>query len=103
MRKKFKGTKKAQKELALKEVNEILSKAKEVFDTKPGLAHKYAKKARRIALKYKIRLPANLKRKICKNCYSYLVPGKNLRVRTRKGHVVLYCLECKNFIRVRYK
>lgn len=103
MRKKFKGTKRLQKKLALVEIADILNKAKEVFDEKPDLAHKYAKKARRISLKYKLKLPLNLKRKICKNCYGFLIPGKNLRVRTHKGHAVYYCLECKKFMRFGYK
>jgi len=103
MKKKFKGTKRQQKKQALNEIAAILNKAREVFDTKPDLAHKYAKKARRMALKYKLKLPSILKRKICKNCFSFLVPGKNLRVRTRRGHVVYYCLECKKFMRIGYK
>jgi ribonuclease P protein subunit RPR2 len=103
MRKKFKGTKKQQQKLALVEVKEILGKAKEFFETKPDLAHKYAKKARRTALKYKLRLPLIHKIKICKNCHSFLLPGKNLRVRTQRGHVVYYCLECKKFMRFVYK
>ena len=103
MRKKFKGTKDQQKELALAEISSIFNKAKEVFDEKPGLADKYAKKARRIALKYKLKLPLEYKRSICKNCHGFLVPGKNLRVRTRKGHMVYYCLNCKGFMRVGYK
>ena len=103
MKKKFKGTKGQKKKLALAEITSILSKAKTVFDEKPDLAHKYAKKARRMALKYKVKLSLNQKRRICKNCHSFLVPGKNLRVRTRKGHVVYYCLECKKFMRIGYK
>ena len=103
MKKKFKGTKNQQKKLALDEITTILDKAKEVFDRKPDLAHKYAKKARRTALKYKLKLPLKLKRRICKNCHGYLVPGKNLRVRTHRGHVVYYCLECKKFMRIGYK
>ncbi|HJO01656.1 MAG: ribonuclease P [Candidatus Woesearchaeota archaeon] len=103
MRKKFKGTKGQQKILALAEISDILSKAEEVFDEKPDLADKYAKKARRVALKYKLKLPLKFKRRICKNCYGFLVPGKNLRVRTRKGHIVYYCLNCKKIMRVGYK
>ena len=103
MKKKFKGTKTQQKKLALAEITDILNKAKDVFDKNSELANKYAKKARRTALKYKIKLPVGLKRKICKNCHGFLVPGKNLRVRTRKGHVVYYCLNCKKFMRFEYK
>ena len=103
MRKKFKGTKKQQQKLALTEITAILTKAREVFDEKPDLAHKYAKKSRRMALKYKLRIPSNLRRRVCKNCFSFLVPGKNLRVRTTRGHVTYYCLNCKKFMRFGYK
>ena len=103
MKKKFKGTRKEQQKLALEEIIAILSKAREAFNKKPELSHKYAKKARRTALKYKLKLPLSLKRRICKNCHSFLVPGKNLRVRTTRGHVTYYCLECKHFMRVGYK
>ena len=103
MKKKFKGTKKQQQRQALNEIADILDDARKVFDNKPDLAHKYAKKARRTALKYKLKLPLILRRRICKNCFSFLVPGKNLRVRTQRGHVVYYCLECKKFMRFGYK
>ncbi len=103
MRKKFKGTRRQQQRQALAEVTAILGKAREVFGTKPNLAHKYAKKARRTALKYKLKLPLIFKRRICKNCFSFLVPGKNLRVRTTRGHVTYYCLECRKFMRFGYK
>ncbi len=103
MKIKFRGTKKQQQNRALGEITSILGKAKEVFGEKPDLADKYAKKARRTALKYKIKLPLELKRRICKNCHCFLVPGKNLRVRTHKGHIVYYCLNCKGFMRVGYK
>ena len=103
MRKKFKGTRGQQKKLALNEVTGLLNKAKTVFDEKPDLADKYVQKARRTALKYKVKLPLEYKRSICKNCHGFLVPGKNLRVRTHKGHMVYYCLKCKGFMRVGYK
>lgn len=103
MRKKFKGTRKEQQRQAFSEITLILSKASEAFEKKPELSHKYAKKARRMSLKYKLKLPLNIRRRICKNCFSFLVPGKNLRVRTTRGHVTYYCLECKKFMRMGYK
>jgi len=103
MRKKFKGTKNQQKKQALNEINLLFNKAKEVFNEKPELADKYVMKARRVAMKYKVKLPLILKRSICKNCHRYLVPGRNLRVRAHKGHMVYYCLKCKSFMRIGYK
>ena len=103
MKKKFKGTRKEQQKQALTEIIDILGKAKESFAEKPELSHKYAKKARRTALKYKLNLPLSVKRRICKRCHAFLVPGKNLRVRATRGHITYYCLECKKFTRVGYK
>ncbi|MBW2977199.1 ribonuclease P [Candidatus Woesearchaeota archaeon] len=103
MRKKYKGTLKQQKILALEEIKKLFAEAKKAFDENPDLADKYAKKARRTAMKYKVNLPLTLKRRICKNCRSYLVPGRNCRVRTHKGHMVYYCLNCKGFMRIGYK
>lgn len=103
MVKKFKGTKGQQKKLALDEIDTLFRQAEEAFNEKPEMADKYAKKARRIAMKYKVKLPLKYKRSICKNCHAFLVPGKNLRVRTHKGHVVYYCLNCKKFMRIGYK
>ena len=65
-------------------------------------ANEYVKKARRTAMKHKLRL-GKLKRKFCKHCYSYLKPGKNCRVRTREGKVVIYCLECKRYTKIAYR
>ncbi|MFH1637528.1 MAG: ribonuclease P Rpr2/Rpp21/SNM1 subunit [Candidatus Woesearchaeota archaeon] len=44
--------------------------------------------------------PSRLKRKFCKHCGCYFIPGKNLRVRTREGKLIYYCLECKKFWRM---
>ena len=98
----------AKKELLSKrEVKEriysYMDKAKEVFAKDKALANKYVQKARRVGMKHKAKLPRDVKRSFCKHCYSLLVPGKNLRVRTREGHVVYYCLECKKYMKVGYK
>jgi ribonuclease P protein subunit RPR2 len=103
MKRKYKGTKGQQKKLALDEITALFKQAKDTFNKDHALADKYIKKARRIALKYKVKLPLKFKRSICKNCHSYLIPGRNCRVRTHKGHVVYYCLECKGFMRIGYK
>ncbi|MBI2650904.1 ribonuclease P [Candidatus Woesearchaeota archaeon] len=92
-----------QKKTALERIDELFKKAKESFNKEPKLSNRHAQLARRIAMKYKVKIPAEFKRRICKNCHAYLVPGRNCRVRTRKGHMVYYCLSCKGFMRVGYK
>ena len=59
----------------------------------------YVHKARRLAMKYRIKLNSAQKRKFCKHCYCYLTPGENCRVRTRDKKLVYYCLNCKKYTR----
>jgi len=79
----------------LEEIKELFAKA----EKHPSKANFYIKEARRLAMKYRIRLPSNLKKLFCKHCYTYLMPGVNSRVRTQNGKLVITCLECKKFTR----
>jgi len=83
-------------------IREFFGKAKLAFKKEPKKANDYVRKARNLAMKYKLRLPRALKRRFCKHCYSYLVPSKNCRVRLQKRRVVYYCLSCKKYMRFPY-
>lgn len=89
-----------QKEIALERIRSLFQQADTVFSTEPSLAHRYVSLARKIAMKVKPRIPLELKRRYCKHCYKYLMPGVNARIRTREGKVVISCLECKKFMRI---
>lgn len=54
-------------------------------------AREYVRLARRIAERHRLRLPREFTRFTCDACDSYLIPGRNARVRTRNGHVVVTC------------
>ncbi len=85
--------------IARKRIRFLFSESKAVFNKDRELANKYAKTARRIAMKYKIRLPSSLKKRLCSNCHAYLVPGANSRVRIHKHRVIYYCFNCKHYMR----
>jgi len=93
---------KKQKETVKKRIEKLFKQAKKAFRKDKKLANKYVKLGRELAMKYRIKLPRRLKRKFCKHCYSYLVPGENCRVRTRGNKVVYYCMECKKYMRFPY-
>ena len=100
MKKKiYQKRKQKQKTIAQERIEILFIQAKEIFNKDKLLANSYVKLARSIAMKYKVRIPKERKRQFCKHCYSYLFPGKNLRVRARKGKIVYSCLECKKFMR----
>lgn len=54
-------------------------------------ARYYVRLARRVAERNRLALPRAFRRFTCDACDAYLRPGKNARVRTRDGHVVITC------------
>ncbi|MBU1203521.1 MAG: hypothetical protein KKG60_00445 [Nanoarchaeota archaeon] len=95
-----KKTKKEIKQEALTRVRKLFSEAWErAKEGEFGLADRYVKLAREMAMRVNLRLPSELKRKFCKHCYCYLIPGKNCRVRIAKKRVIYYCEKCRKFAR----
>ena len=99
MPKKYHKKSVQQQKIAKKRIEFLFKHAKEVFKEDGKLSDKYVKVARRIAMKYKIRLSSHLKKSFCKHCHKYLVPGVNCRVRIHKHRVIYYCMGCKHYIR----
>ena len=60
-------------------------------DGEDDLARRYVRRARRVAERNRLPLPRRFKRFTCDDCDAYLVAGRNARVRTREGHVVVTC------------
>lgn len=54
-------------------------------------AREYVRLARRLAERNRLSLPRPLEWFTCDECDAYLLPGRNARVRTRNGHVVVTC------------
>jgi ribonuclease P protein subunit RPR2 len=92
-----------QKEIALQRIKILFQQAEEVFPKNKDRANRYISLARKMAMKVHAQIPRELKRRICKHCYSFLKPGTNARIRTREGKVVIYCMECKKFTRIPIK
>ncbi|PIN73499.1 ribonuclease P [Candidatus Woesearchaeota archaeon CG10_big_fil_rev_8_21_14_0_10_45_16] len=89
-----------QKEIALERIKTLFKQADGIFSKNKSLANRYVTLARKIAMKAKLKMPREYKRKFCKHCYKYLRSGVNARIRTRDGKVVISCLECKKFTRI---
>lgn len=64
-------------------------------------AREYVRRARRIAERHRLRLPQTFARSICRSCDTFLLPGRNARVRTQSGHVVVTC-DCGDHSRYPY-
>jgi len=68
-----------------------------------ALADRYVALILEISKKYRIRLPTSIKRRICKKCRCFIVPGRNARVRVKKGRVIIYCQKCGRIKRIPFK
>jgi ribonuclease P protein subunit RPR2 len=90
---------------ARERISILFSRAGEEFSRNPELSHKWVRMARKIATRYNVRLPRELRRRFCKKCLRLLVPGENCRVRTspRQHAVLVTCLECGNVMRFPYR
>lgn len=93
------------KKIGLERIEILFKNAERRFKLNPVLANRYIYLARKIAMKYRIRIPKHLKRKFCKKCYKYLLPGVNCRIRTKKEQqvVIIKCLECNAIMRYPYR
>ena len=65
-------------------------------------AREYVRLARRLSERNRVRLPREFRRFTCDACDSYLIPGRNARVRARDGHVVVTC-DCGEQARYPYE
>jgi ribonuclease P protein subunit RPR2 len=65
-------------------------------------ANRYASLAAKIGMRYNVRLPREFKRRYCRKCHVFLVPGKNCRVRISRGKVTTTCGECGDVRRIPY-
>ena len=65
-------------------------------------ARSYVRRARRVAERHRLRLPRRFKWLTCDDCDTYLLAGRNARVRTRDGHVVVTC-DCGEQARYPYE
>jgi len=85
--------------IARERIKILFELADKEFKNHPERSHRYVQLARRIAMRYNVRIPRELKRRICKGCHRYLVPGVNCRVRTSQKMLTITCLNCGRIAR----
>jgi len=88
-----------QKQIARERIETLFNEANKIFKKNLELANRYVTLARKISMKYKVKIPLEHKRFICKYCYSYLIPGKTLRARVKNKKLIYYCTNCKKIKR----
>jgi len=59
-----------------------------------GLSRRYIGLARKVGMRYTVRIPAAMKRSTCKACDAPLIPDLTGRWRSHSGRTVITCLQC---------
>ena len=91
------------KQIAEERIEILFREAETIFSESPKLANRYVFIARKIAMKFNLKIPSELKRRFCHKCYSYLMPGENAKVRTNsQTKCVEWTCECGEVNRYGY-
>jgi ribonuclease P protein subunit RPR2 len=91
------------KKVAEERIDLLFEYAEEqAFENNLELSRRYIVLARRIGMKYKIKLKPQYKILFCKNCNNFLLPGKTARVRLKNHKTVIKCLKCNTYKRHPY-
>jgi len=91
----------AAKKIARERIVVLFEQARLIFHRHPEMSNRYIDLARRISMRQRVRIDQELRRQYCHHCYSFLVPGVNMRVRVHRGNVVVTCYSCNKKTRYR--
>ncbi len=94
-----------QTDIAKERIAILFDLAEKEFKENKKYANRYVELARKIGMRYNVKIQKELKRKFCKHCKSYLVPGVNSvhRANTKQKAVEVLCKECGKKIRFPYR
>ena len=72
---------------------------KEEAEGLSDLSRRHAELALTLLRRVRVRLPSRWRRRVCRRCYTMLIPGVTCRVRiraqgSRGSHVTMTCLRC---------
>ncbi|MFH1978226.1 MAG: ribonuclease P protein component 4 [Candidatus Aenigmatarchaeota archaeon] len=84
------------KPISKERIIKLFELAEKEYGKSPKRADRYVALARKIAMRYNIRIQPIYKKRFCKKCYSYLVSGDNCTIRTNSVQkaVIITCKKC---------
>ncbi len=80
--------------IALERIYRLFELAGQEFGAKPDRSKRYVELARKLSSRNKAPIPAELKKRFCKKCGSFLVKGKNAEWKEAGELVQIKCREC---------
>jgi len=95
---------KSLEKLITERMEQLLELAEKNVKTHPERAKRYVQLARKLSTRYRVEIPKRFKKRVCKICNRYWIPGYNLSIRiNKKNGVVVYRCECGSVRTIGYK
>lgn len=79
----------------------LFDEAAKAATDEPQLAQRHVQRAKKIGMRYNVRLGA-LRKRFCRHCFAYFT-GTNARRRLVRGMLKIKCLSCNRTMSVPYK
>ena len=92
-----------QLKIARDRIEILLNQAERELRKHPKRSRRYVELARKIGMRYNVRLTKPQKRNFCKNCNTLLKHGVTSKQRTEKGVIIIRCLNCNKIYRYPFK
>ncbi len=86
-----------QLKIAKERIDILFKEAQKTKEKK--LQNRYVELARKIGMRYNVKIESKYRRKYCRYCYAYLTSKRRLV----KGNLVVNCIDCKKTNRYPYK
>ncbi len=93
-----------ERKIARERIERLFELARINLNTHPERSRRYVQLARKIGMRYNVRLRKEQKRSFCKKCNQLLIPGKTSLVRldSKKKLKIIKCLNCGNIYKYPY-
>ena len=86
--------KNSKKEMATQRILSLFNSAVSNVRNDPKLAEKQAHAARKISMKFKIKMPWSIQSSFCKKCKKFIVPSVTSKVRIGRSNVKSIRITC---------
>ena len=80
--------------IARKRIEILFEQAKRVVKEDVDLANRYVELARKIAMRFNLKLPRKYRRMVCRKCKKFLLPGTTAKTRIKRRTVYIHCSFC---------
>ncbi len=93
--------KNSKKQIAIKRIQILFNNALSNAKNNPGLAKKQAEIAKKISMKFKIKMPFEISSSFCKNCKEFIAPGiaSKIRLGSKPKSIRITCSYCNHTYR----